>query len=151
MDKKYSFYYESYASRSEMTESDRELAYRALKACDNAFAPYSNFKVGAAARLRSGRIMTGSNQESEVYPAGMCAERTLLLHWQARHSYDPMEAMAIASIPAPEECYPCGGCRQVLLDCERRQGSPIRVIMCGETTASVVLSAADLLPLSFTL
>jgi cytidine deaminase len=151
MKKRHSFEYESYASRSEMPAADRELAGRALEACGGAWAPHSRFRVGAAARLRSGLVITGSNQESEVYPAGMCAERTLLFHWQAHHPRDPIEAFAIASIPGERECYPCGGCRQVLLDSERRQGSPIRIIMCSEWTASVVGSAKDLLPFQFSL
>ncbi len=148
---KYTFDYESYASRGDMTADDRTLADRATEACGSAYAPYSDFRVGAAARLRSGKILTGSNQESEVFPATMCAERTLLFHWQAHHADDPIEALAIASIPGGRECYPCGQCRQVLLDTERRQGSPIRVIMCSEQTASVVGSAGDLLPFGFTL
>ncbi len=151
MDKKYGFEYESYATRSEMTAPDRELAECAEKACGSAHAPYSGFRVGAAARLRSGRIIAGSNQESEVFPAGMCAERTLLFHWQAHHADDPIEAFAVASIPGERECYPCGGCRQVLLDTERRQGSPIRIIMCSEATATVVRSAKDLLPFQFSI
>lgn len=147
----YGFDYESYGSRGEMTDADRELCDRATRACGDAYAPYSQFRVGAAARLRSGRILEGSNQESEVFPAGMCAERTLLFHWQACHSADPIEALAIASIPGERECYPCGQCRQVLLDTERRQGSPIRIIMCSADTASAVVSAKYLLPFQFEL
>lgn len=149
--KKYTFDYESYAQRSEMPPLDRELADLATEACANAHAPYSNFRVGAAARLRSGKILTGSNQESEVFPATMCAERTLLFHWQARHSSDPIEAFAIASVPSERECYPCGQCRQVLLDTERRQHSPIRIIMTSANSASVVASARELLPFQFSL
>ncbi len=149
--KKYCFDYEKYASREEMNPADRALADRAVEACGGAWAPYSNFRVGAAARLRSGRVLTGSNQESEVFPATMCAERTLLFHWQTHHSDDPIEAFAIASVPGERECYPCGQCRQVMLDCERRQGSPIRVVMCSSSSASVVGSAADLLPFQFAL
>lgn len=134
-----------------MSAEDRELCDMARIACADAYAPYSGFRVGAAARLKSGRIIAGSNQESEVFPAGMCAERTLLFHWQARYSGDPIEAMAIASIPGERECYPCGACRQVLLDSESRQGSPIRVIMCGGESASAVASARDLLPFRFAL
>lgn len=148
---RYSFDYEKYEARAEMTAPDRELAERAMRACGNAHAPYSNFRVGAAARLLSGLILEGSNQESEVFPATMCAERTLLFHWQALHSGDPIESLAIASIPGERECYPCGQCRQVLLDTERRQGSPIRIIMCSEASAAVVGSAADLLPFQFSL
>ena len=151
MKKEYKFDFESYGSQAEMSADDRELCERAREACGGAYAPYSNFRVGAAARLRSGRIMTGSNQESEVFPAGMCAERTLLFHWQARHSNDPIETLAIASIPGVRECYPCGQCRQIILDSERRQASPIRVIMCSDTSASVVASAKDLLPFGFEL
>ncbi|MDR1671642.1 MAG: cytidine deaminase [Alistipes sp.] len=151
MKKEYRFDFENYAARTAMSAPDRELANLATEACNNAWAPYSHFRVGAAARLRSGTILTGSNQESEVFPAGMCAERTLLFNWQAHHADDLMEAIAIASIPGKRECYPCGQCRQLLLDSERRQGTPIRVIMCSDTTASVVESAADLLPFGFEL
>jgi cytidine deaminase len=151
MDKKYGFDYESYAAREAMSLADRELCDCATEACGSAHAPYSNFRVGAAARLRSGLIITGSNQESEVFPAGICAERTLLFHWQAHHVGDPIEAIAIASIPGVRECYPCGQCRQVLLDTERRQNSPIRIIMCSEASASVVSSATVLLPFNFKL
>lgn len=147
----YQFDYESYASREAMSEADRELIVRATEACGEAWAPFSHFRVGAATRLKSGKILTGANQESEVFPAGMCAERTLLFHWQAHHSGDPIETLAIASIPGERECSPCGQCRQVILDTERRQGSPIRVIMCGDSSASVVGSAADLLPFGFKL
>ncbi|MBQ2429293.1 MAG: cytidine deaminase, partial [Alistipes sp.] len=59
--------------------------------------------------------------------------------------------MAIASDPSERECYPCGACRQVMLDAERRQQSPIRIIMAGGGTASVVESAEVLLPFTFKL
>ena len=143
--------YRHYGSLAELDAPDRELAEAARKACDSAHAPYSNFRVGAAARLRSGRVITGSNQESEVFPAGMCAERTLLFNYQAHLAGDPIEAIAIASVPGKSECYPCGQCRQVLLDTEKRQGSPMRIVMCSDATATVVASAKDLLPFTFEL
>ena len=62
-----------------------------------------------------------------------------------------MESLAIASEPSERECYPCGQCRQVLVDTERRQGSPIRVIMSGGGTASIVDTAEKLLPFTFIL
>ena len=70
---------------------------------------------------------------------------------QANHADDPIEALAIASDPSERECYPCGQCRQVLVDVERRQGTPLRVIMSGGGTASVVSSATLLLPFTFKL
>ena len=75
MEKRFSFDYEHYAALAELPEADRRLVAEAERATANAHAPYSKFRVGAAARLRSGRILCGSNFESEVYPAGLCAEQ----------------------------------------------------------------------------
>lgn len=151
MEKQFVFQYEAYASLGEMAEADRQLVEEAVKATRNAYAPYSKFHVGAAARLRSGRILTGSNSESEVFPAGLCAERSLLFYAQANYVDDPIVTLAIASDPSERECYPCGQCRQVLVDVERRQQSPIRIIMYGGGSASVVRSSELLLPFTFIL
>jgi cytidine deaminase len=131
--------------------SDSELVKAAFEATQQAYAPFSGFKVGAAARLRSGEIITAANCESEVFPSGLCAERSLLYHYATNHADNPIEAMAIASNPSERECYPCGACRQVMLDTENRQQSPIRIIMAGGGTATVVKSAKDLLPFTFKL
>ena len=131
--------------------SDSELVKAAFEATQQAYAPFSGFKVGAAARLRSGEIITAANCESEVFPSGLCAERSLLYHYATNHDDNPIEAMAIASNPSERECYPCGACRQVMLDTENRQQSPIRIIMAGGGTATVVKSAKDLLPFTFRL
>ena len=131
--------------------SDSELVKAAFEATTQAYAPFSGFKVGAAARLRSGEIITAANCESEVFPSGLCAERSLLYHYATNHADNPIEAMAIASNPSERECYPCGACRQVMLDTENRQQSPIRIIMAGGGTATVVSSAKDLLPFTFKL
>ena len=131
--------------------SDSELVKAAFEATTQAYAPFSGFKVGAAARLRSGEIITAANCESEVFPSGLCAERSLLYHYATNHADNPIEAMAIASNPSERECYRCGACRQVMLDTENRQQSPIRIIMAGGGTATVVKSAKDLLPFTFRL
>ena len=131
--------------------SDSELVKAAFEATQQAYAPFSGFRVGAAARLRSGEIITAANCESEVFPSGLCAERSLLYHYATNHADNPIEAMAIASNPSERECYPCGACRQVMLDTENRQQSPIRIIMAGGGTATVVKSAKDLLPFTFRL
>jgi cytidine deaminase len=149
--KEYKFDYQRWSRWVELPAAERTLVEKAFEACGSAYAVYSNFRVGAAARLRSGVILTGANQESEVFPAGLCAERTMLFDWMAHHAADPVEVLAIASVPGHRECYPCGQCRQVLLDVERRQGSPIRIIMASDTTASVVSTARDLLPFQFEL
>ena len=131
--------------------SDSELVKAAFEATTQAYAPFSGFRVGTAARLRSGEIITAANCESEVFPSGLCAERSLLYHYATNHADNPIEAMAIASNPSERECYPCGACRQVILDAERRQQSPIRIIMAGGGTATTVESAESLLPFNFKL
>ena len=143
--------YEHYDSFDELNAADRELIAEAEAATATANARYSNFRVGAAVRLRSGRTLHASNFESEVYPAGLCAERSLLFYVEANYGDDPIEALAIASNPSERECYPCGQCRQVIVDVERRQQSPIRVIMSGSGTATIVDSAEKLLPFTFKL
>jgi cytidine deaminase len=143
--------YEHYADINQMEGDDIALIREAEEATKNAHAPYSSFHVGAAVRLKSGRTLHASNFESEVYPAGLCAERSLLFYVEANHSDDTIEALAIASVPSERECYPCGQCRQVIVDVERRQKSPIRVIMSGAGSATVVDSAEKLLPFTFKL
>ena len=138
-------------SLEELGAEDYALVKEAKEATKNANAPYSNFHVGAAVRLKSGRTLHASNFESEVYPAGLCAERSLLFYVESNYGDDPIETLAIASDPSERECYPCGQCRQVIVDVERRQKSPIRVIMSGAGTATVIDSAEKLLPFSFKL
>lgn len=143
--------YDSYPSLEELPAEDYALVKEAEEATKSANAPFSNFHVGAALRLRSGRTLHASNFESEVYPAGLCAERSLLFYVEANYGDDVIEALAIASNPSERECYPCGQCRQVIVDVERRQQSPIRVIMTGAGSATVVDSAEKLLPFTFKL
>ena len=138
----FTFDYAHYAPLDALPESDRELAARAADACGTAYAPYSGFRVGAAALLEDGTILTASNQESEVFPSGMCAERSLLYYLQANFSGVRIVALATASVPGERECYPCGACRQ---------GSPIRVVMCSGHSATVVQEARQLLPFTFEL
>lgn len=151
MEKKIELRYLHADELSQLPAADQELVAEAQKATQKAYAKYSGFHVGAAVRLRSGLILHGANSESEVFPSGLCAERSVLYYVEANHADDPVEALAIASNPSERECYPCGGCRQVILDVERRQGSPIRIIMSGNGSASVVESAELLLPFTFQL
>lgn len=141
--------YVHYDTLSGMPTPDRELIEAARTARTTAYAPHTGFRVGAAARLRSGRVVMASNQESVAGPAGVCAERNLLYNFQANFIDDPIESIAIASDPDTNEVYPCGICRQVLADTEGRQGTPIRVIMSGRDSATVVESSYDLLPFKF--
>ena len=151
MEKTLAITYHHFDSLESLPKADWELVQAARKATEKAFAPYSKFRVGAAALLRSGEVVSAANCESEVYPSGMCAERVLLYHLQINHTDDPIVAFAIASAPAERECYPCGSCRQTLLDTQKRQQNPIRIIMSSQESATVVDSAEELLPFSFKL
>lgn len=81
---------------------------------DNAHAPYSGFRVGAALRAGSGRIYTGCNVENASYPEGTCAETGALAALVAAGETEIIEAAIIADSPTP--ITPCGGCRQRLAE-----------------------------------
>lgn len=151
MEKTLAITYHHFDSLESLPKAEKELIEAARRATEKAFAPYSEFRVGAAALLRSGEVVSAANCESEVYPSGLCAERVLLYHLQINHADDPIVAFAIASVPAERECYPCGSCRQTLLDAQKRQQSPIRIIMSSQESATIVDSAEELLPFSFKL
>jgi cytidine deaminase len=140
---------------TELKTKDRELIALARQACGTAYAPFSGFRVGAAARLDDGTTLAASNQESAVFPEGMCAERILLYWLQANYAERKIVAVALAAEragkPVAREVYPCGGCAQVFADTEKRQGAPIRVLMCGAETCTVVDSAKLLIPYLFEL
>ncbi len=151
MEREFKFKYLKYNSLCEMPLADVALVEKARAAMSYAYAPFSEFRVAAAAQLSSGEVAIGVNVESEVYPAGMCAERNLLFSIVANHPKEIIHTIAITSEHNSRECTPCGMCRQSLLDAERRQQSPIRIIMCSGTSATVVDSAELLLPFSFKL
>lgn len=143
-------------SYDELSADDRLLAEAARKATLRSYAPYSHFHVGAAVSLENGVIMTGTNQENVAYPSGLCAERTVLFYANSQHPDVAVKALAIAACQAdgtPPEMpvSPCGACRQVMTETERRYGKPIRILLCGKEEVYVVDSAANLMPLSFNL
>ena len=132
-------------STDELSTADRELTQAAFEATARSYSPYSGFKVGAAARLASGEIITAANCESEVFPSGMCAERSLLYHYASNHATSPIEAMAIASDPSERECYPCGACRQFLAEF-----SPDMEVLCAKAgNRYVSYKLSELLPHTF--
>ncbi|MDR1342721.1 MAG: cytidine deaminase [Prevotellaceae bacterium] len=144
---------EAYGSLSDLNADDKALVQHAQKASEGAYAPYSRFLVGAAALLDNGEVVSASNQENAAYPSGLCAERTALFYAGARFPAAAVKALAIAAQTGGKFCphavYPCGACRQVMRECEKRGRQPIRIIMYGERQVEVVQSALDLLPLSF--
>ena len=140
-------------SIEESSESIKKLIEKAKLATSDAYAPYSNFHVGAAVLLADENIITGNNQENAAYPSGLCAERVAIFAANAQHPKTAVEAIAIpASLDGSytdTPCCPCGSCRKTLTEVENRFGHPIRVIMYGESKIYEVASASDLLPISF--
>ena len=154
MQQKFEFEYDLLEDASQLSITDQELLEAAKKATNTAYAPYSNFKVGAAARLSSNIIIVGSNQESASFPVGICAERTLLNSIGSQFPSEIIHTMAISyepvGKPSVEPISPCGMCRQSLLDYENRFQSPIKIIIAGMTGKVMVLqSATHLLPFGF--
>jgi cytidine deaminase len=150
--RKIALHYLQHPSWSVLPEEDRELLELAVKAARNAYAPYSRFKVGAALRMGSGELVPGSNQENASYPAGTCAERTALHAAMTVMPKGTVESIAIVvpQVKGSRPVTPCGICRQALVEQERRQQGPIRLLM-GIVKGPVIetFSAETLLPLCF--
>ena len=102
-----------------------------VKAQESSRSPYSGIRVGAAAMIAgSDEIVAGANWESPSYPAGVCAERSMLSALFASHGDERIEAVAITASHEgkPMDISPCGICRQSLLDAQNRQGQPFKII-----------------------
>ncbi len=136
-----------------LNETDKKLIDGAKKATESSYSPYSQFAVGAAALLANGTIVSGSNQENAAFPSGTCAERTTLFYANSQHPDQAVHTLAVAAytqgafldIPIS----PCGACRQVILEVEKRYNHPIRILLFGENEIYEIKSIRDLLPLSF--
>lgn len=138
---------------SELSDEDQALLREAHEAAAGAYAPYSHFQVGGAVRLADGMVVRGSNQENMAYPSGMCGERVAVFAAGAQYPGAVMSAVAIVS-PSPnaisDAFMPCGGCRQVLVEAERRQGAPLRVILqVRDEEVMISDSAINLVPFAF--
>lgn len=141
-------------AETELPEADRTLLEAARRATQTSYAPYSHFCVGAALRLASGEMVCGSNQENAAFPSGTCAERCTVFYAQAQYPTEKFDTLAIAARNSrggftPSPITPCGACRQVLAEVEKRQGSPLRLLLYGERCVYIVPDVASLLPFSF--
>ncbi|GAB4389657.1 cytidine deaminase [Albidovulum sp.] len=117
------------------------LVDEARRVRENAYAPYSRFKVGAALRDRAGRIHVGCNVENVAYPEGTCAEAGAIAAMVAAGQTEIAEIAVIADSPAPVP--PCGGCRQKLAEFARPEARVTLATVAGERLETTV---GDLLP-----
>jgi cytidine deaminase len=138
----------------ELTAEEQHLLSLAIEATSRSYAPYSRFHVGAAVRLDNGEEIIGSNQENAAYPSGLCAERTALFAAGTLYPDVPVSLLAIAARGTDgellsEPCSPCGSCRQVIIESEKRAGCPIRILLYGRRCVYVIDGIAQLMPLMF--
>ncbi|MBT2129962.1 cytidine deaminase [Aliiroseovarius lamellibrachiae] len=112
---------------------------------ENAYAPYSNFKVGAAIRTGSGEVFTGCNVENVAYPEGTCAEAGAIAAMAASGQREITAALVIADAPMPVT--PCGGCRQKLAEFAKADAVITMMTTEGKTLS---MTMAELLPGAFT-
>ncbi len=146
--------YTEYENEQELSIADRDLLQKARKIAVTAYAPYSNFHVGAAILLENGEIICGNNQENVAFPSSLCAERVAMYYAGAQYPKVAIKTIAITcksksfNIGAPLS--PCGACRQAMSEYEVMHKSNIKVILMGETGKIQVMdSIADLLPFMF--
>jgi cytidine deaminase len=143
----------SVLSYEELNVEEKNLIDKSKSQIDNAYAPYSNFHVGAAVLLENGEIFAGNNQENSAYPSGLCAERVAMFYANAQYPQTPVKSIAIAAHTKGEflknPITPCGACRQVLLETEVRFDNDITVLLYGSECIYRIDNVRDLLPLSF--
>ena len=122
--------------------TDDKLIASAAAARERAYAPYSNFKVGAALKARSGRVYTGCNVENAAYGPSMCAERTAIFKAVSEGERE-FEAIAVVT---ENGVSPCGSCRQVMMEF-----APDMAVIIADTQGRARFTTArDLLPDGFT-
>ncbi|MBK0383802.1 cytidine deaminase [Pedobacter sp. SD-b] len=125
--------FDDFGSIDELNETDRELCLEAVKALKNSHSPYSKFKVGAAVKLTSGKIVYGSNQENVAYPSGLCAERVALFAIGANYPDDKIISIAITASTDSFELKlpttPCGACLQVMAESEKKQEQEFDILL----------------------
>ena len=146
--------FDVFDSINNLNSEDQNLITAAINAINNAYAPYSNFYVGAAVLLENGKIITGNNQENAAYPTGLCAERVAIFYASSQFPGIKIKSIAVS---AKSKKYninypiaPCGSCRQAISEYEVKMDSPIRLIMSGESGEIYISpSISNLLPLMF--
>ena len=151
----HTFSYERYDAVDDLDPKDAILLNAARAVTKDAYAPYSHFRVGAAAILENGAFVSGTNQENASFPAGICAERVLMSAASSLYPGVPIDTMAISydneNGPSDRPISPCGICRQSLQEFEQRTGRPIRLILGGQQGQIYIIPQAHLLlPFAFT-
>lgn len=152
-DKKYIINYEEFSSVSQMTPEDQEMVAAALDAQKGSYSPYSHFQVGASLKLENGLVLKGANQENAAYPSGLCAERTVMFYAGANYPDIPFDTLAIAGsdhgVLCESPASPCGACRQVMAEYQKKHKKPFNIILVGSKRIRKFHCVDDVLPFIF--
>lgn len=136
------FPHTSYKGLSKLSLPIQKLIKKSHNQTKKAYAPYSNFYVGAALLLDNKKVIVGCNQENASYPLCMCAERVALYTYGASYTKHKIKAIAISahypSKPLTQPCMPCGACRQVIEEYEARQGRAIDIYVTAVGLESII-------------
>ena len=143
-----------FENKNQLPNNIQNLMKDAIKARKNAYAPSSNFHVGAALLLDNGESVTGNNQEHAAYPSGLCAERTAIYYAGAKFPDSKILQMAVSAASNNGKTFepipPCGACRQAIAEYELKQKEPIEIYFMGEKGKVIKShSLVNLLPLVF--
>ncbi len=145
--------YKEYKNIDNLPNEDKLLSLAAIEETKKSYAPYSNFHVGAAILLDDGTIVSANNQENAAFPSGMCAERVAMYFAMAKNPDAKIKAIAIAATVNGVICenptYPCGACRQVMVEYRTKGGEKIKVITIGAKKTEVFEDIDSLMPFTF--
>jgi cytidine deaminase len=152
--KTFSFEYTLHSNEKQLPQEFQILIQHAQDITQKAYAPYSQFKVGAAVLLENGVVVTGNNQENMAFPSGLCAERVAVFYAGAQYPDQKIKAIAIAVDPenfkVDQPLAPCGSCRQALLEYELKQEEQMDVLLTSQSGSVIhIKGIQSLLPLHF--
>ena len=143
-----------FENKDQLPEHFQSLLIKALSAVETAYAPYSNFYVGAALLMENGEILIGSNQENAAYSMCLCAERVALAAAASQFPGVAVKAVAVTAKSnkklIDQPISPCGACRQSLCESELQHSTELQILLQGQTGPIYLFKTAkDLLPFSF--
>ncbi len=145
--------YIEYGSVAEMEPKDQALVAAAIEAQKGTYSPYSDFQVGAALLLEDGTVVKGANQENIAYPSGLCAERTAMFWASANHPGVAFDTLAVVGASHGTICEspatPCGSCRQVMAEYQKKFKKPLKIILIGTRRLYKFPNVESILPFIF--
>lgn len=154
MNKELLIKYQEFSHYKELDDLTQLYIQKAYEVCNKAYAPYSQFRVGAIAILEDGTLVAGNNQENVAYPSGLCAERVALFYAGANFPELKVKRLiivALGDLIDDDACLsPCGSCRQVISESERRQDEGIEITLVSQNGRTFVFEkGSDLLIFPF--